>query len=487
VAAAEALAPPQRSWPAGFSGLAAVVAIGLSAGIAPLVARGPLVWAVIAGVCSVPILWYGFCKPKQWPILFCAAAILLPPLPFPVGDSGVHASIVIAAAGLLAGLARLAEWRIHRSPLNLSLFALTGALAASLGFAMFYSGLALAAASAARFALFECGIYVYFTASQGPGIMGRRQAQQSARWLFMIAGAAALFGCIDFIYQLPAPAGYGAQFIWLRSGVYRRAQGLFYDASALGNFCAFFLVMSVVALTHRDRGKKILPTAIASAGGLLFLMALLVSFARAPLLAAGISCLVLAGLEKELWARRRWTSPRLILALAALAIVAGSVFTLALPEFASGYWARADVNWNTLFTSPDVVLSGRLGSWRTIAGFIEEHPWQTLAGIGYKTLPYTQHFGKLVMADNMYLSSLVETGVFGLLSLLAMNAAILRVCYWAAKRGSFFGKWMFCFWVGEMFQMFAGDILTFWRVLPVYFWVLAQAAREAAQAEDLAA
>jgi len=46
---------------------------------------------------------------------------------------------------------------------------------------------------------------------------------------------------------------------------------------------------------------------------------------------------------------------------------------------------------------------------------------------------------------------------------------------------------MFCCWVGEMFQMFAGDILTFWRVLPVYFWVLAQAAREAAQAEDLAA
>ena len=62
-----------------------------------------------------------------------------------------------------------------------------------------------------------------------------------------------------------------------------------------------------------------------------------------------------------------------------------------------------------------------------------------------------------------------------------MNAAILMVCHRAAKRGSFFGKWMFCFWAGEMFQMFAGDILTFWRVLPVYFWVLAQAAREAGE------
>jgi O-antigen ligase len=402
-------------------------------------------------------------------------------MPFPVGDSGAHASIVIAAAGLLAGLARLSEWRIHRNALNLSLFALVGALAVSLGFAALYSGFALAVASTARFALLVCGVYVYFTASQKPGIVDRPQARRSTRWLFLIAAMAALFGCIDFVYQLPAPAGYGAQFIWLRSGMYRRAQGLFYDASALGNFCAFFLVMSVVALVHRERGKKILPAAVAGAGGVLFLMALLLSFARAPLLAAGIACLALAVLEKDRWARRRWTSPRMLLILIALALVAVTSFALALPEFAQGYWARAAGNWNSLFTSPDAVLSGRLESWRTIAGFVQEHPWQIAAGIGYKTLPYTQHFGKPVIADNMYLSSLVETGVFGLGSLLAMNAAILMVCYRASKRGSFFGKWMFCFWTGEMFQMFAGDILTFWRVLPVYFWVLAQASLEAGE------
>jgi len=45
----------------------------------------------------------------------------------------------------------------------------------------------------------------------------RGQARRFARWLFLSACAAALFGCIDFVYQLPAPAGYGAQFIWLRS------------------------------------------------------------------------------------------------------------------------------------------------------------------------------------------------------------------------------------------------------------------------------
>jgi O-antigen ligase len=466
VVAADALVPSTpRVWTA--------LAIGLCAGILPLLVRPALLWAVAAGVCFLPIVWYAFCKPKQWPLLFCAAAIVLPPLPLPIGDSGAHVSVVIAAAGLLAGLATLADWRIQRNGLNLSLTALVGALAVSLGFAVLYSGLALAAASAARFALFACGVVVYFTASQGPGIVDRHQAKRSARWLFLIAAAAAVFGCIDFVYQLPAPAGFGEQFIWLRSGVYRRAQGLFYDASALGNFCAFFLVMSVVALVHRERGKKILPTAVSSAGVVLFLMALLLSFSRAPLLAAGIGCLALAVVEKDRWVWSRWT---------ALALIAVAAFALTLPEFAQGYWARAGVDWDSMVSSPDRVLSGRLESWRAIGGFIIDHPWQTLAGIGYKTLPYSEHFGKPVIADNMYLSLLVETGVFGLSALLAVNASIMMVCHRAAKRGSFFGKWMFCFWAGEMFQMFAGDILTFWRVLPVFFWVLAQAVREAGDA-----
>src|SRR5262249_44387458 len=152
-----------------------------------------------------------------------------------------------------------------------------GAMAISLGFAMLYSGTALAAASAVRVALFGCGILVYFSASQGPGVLPRDRAQRCAGWLFAIAAAAALFRCVDFVYQLPAPAGFGAQFVWLSSGVYRRAQGLFYDASALGNFCAFFLVMSVAALAHRDGKKAILPPAVACGGAVLFLLTLLLS------------------------------------------------------------------------------------------------------------------------------------------------------------------------------------------------------------------
>jgi len=466
----------RRQAPSRLAGFAPALAIGLCAGLLPLLASRTVFWVAVAVLGFLPILWYGFCKPKLWPLLFCGSAILLPPLPFPIGDSGVHVSILIAAAGVLAGLARAGEWRIERNGLNLALTALAGALAVSLGFAALYSGFDVAAASMVRFSLFACSIYVYFTASQGPGVVDRLPAERLARWLFSIAAVAALFACVDFVYQLPAPAGFGAQFIWLTSGVYRRAQGLFYDASALGNFCAFFLVMSVVALV--DREKKMLPAVVAGAGTVLFLLTLLLSFSRAPLLAAVIACLVLAVLERDRWMRRLSSSPKLFVVLAVLALTATAAFAVAMPEFAAGYWARADLDWNSVFTSPDRVLSGRLGAWQTIAGFIQEHPWQILAGVGYKTLPYSNHFGKPIIGDNTYLSLLVESGVFGLCALLALNAAILVVCHRAAKRGSFFGKWMFCFWVGEMLQMLAGDILTFWRVLPVYFWVLAQAALE---------
>src|SRR6266404_4121848 len=67
-------------------------------------------------------------------------------------------------------------------------------------------------------------------------------------YLYYVAVGSALFACVDFYFQFPAPAGYGPQFVWLDSGVFRRAQGFFYEASTLGNFCAFFLVMTVVAL-----------------------------------------------------------------------------------------------------------------------------------------------------------------------------------------------------------------------------------------------
>jgi len=469
-AGADALAPLREG-----RGLTAALSIGVCAGLVPLAissagAPSLAVWIPVALLLSAPVAWYTFTHTRKWPLLFCAAAILLPPVPFPIGDSGAHASVVVAALGMLAGLARVRAWRVEKSALNAALALLAAAFALSLGFAVLYSGWAIAAGSAVRLFLFCTGIYVYFAASQGPGVESRSEARTTTRWIFAVAAAAALFGCIDFFYQLPAPAGFGAQFIWLDTGVFRRAQGLFYDASALGNFCAFFLVGGVVILAqHRER--RVMPTALACGGVMLFLAALLVSYSRGSLLTAAIGCAVLAILE-----RRRWANGRTYLVLGLLAATAAA-FLFAYPKFALAYLARFDT---ISSLSPDAALSGRLASWSAIGGFIAEHPLQTFFGIGYKTLPYTTHFGQPVIADNMYLSVLVETGVLGLLALLSVNLGILRASARAARGGSFFGRWMLCFWVGEVFQMLTGDVLTFWRILPVYFWVLAQTVREQA-------
>jgi hypothetical protein len=81
----------------------------------------------------------------------------------------------------------------------------------------------------------------------------------------------------------------------------------------------------------------------------------------------------------------------------------------------------------------------------------------------------------------MYLSLLVETGVLGLAALMWLNVAILRSAARASRAGdsrvSLCGTWILCFWAGQMVQMLSGDLLTYWRVLPVYFWVLALAVR----------
>ena len=69
---------------------------------------------------------------------------------------------------------------------------------------------------------------------------------------------------------------------------------------------------------------------------------------------------------------------------------------------------------------------------------------------------------------------------FSLAAVFALNAAILVHAYRAARSQddlrSFCGTWMLCFWAGQAVQMFSADLLTYWRVLPVYFFVLALAA-----------
>src|SRR5271154_6697791 len=107
-----------------------------------------------APLIAIPILWALIRTPTAWLALFFGCALLTPPLPIAIGDSGPHIAILIAGLGLFAGFLRLGEWRFRPDTLAISLIALLVIFAASIASAAVYSGSSIAAGSLARVALF---------------------------------------------------------------------------------------------------------------------------------------------------------------------------------------------------------------------------------------------------------------------------------------------------------------------------------------------
>jgi len=426
----------------------------------------------------IPVFWSLLRTPSAWLALFLGCALLTPPLPIALGDSGPHIALLVAGAGLWIGFLRSNEWQLRMDGLALALIAVWTTFAFSLAMAAIYSGLAIAAASLARVLLFGISVYVFLYVRDGPAHWGVQQSFRAVRWLYWAAALSALFACVDFYFQFPAPAGYERQFVWLASGVYRRAQGLFYEASTLGNLCAFFLEMIAVAL-FRPKQDQPLSRGVMFAGGTVIAAALILSYSRASLINVAVALAVLFCLNRS---RIRWR--RLAAGIAVFSAGAAGVLVGAFPVFARAAWLRLAAAFEYFTESPNAVLSGRITSWQTLAGFLAAHPWYALLGVGYKTLPYSDFIGTKAVGDNTYLTLLVETGIAGLFAVLALNGAILLATYRASRSSdslrSFCGTWMFCFWAGQCVQMLSADLLTYWRILPVYFFVLALAVRREA-------
>ena len=429
-----------------------------AAGVA--VVRDPWQWTLAAPIALIPILRWLLASANAWLMLFFVVALAAPPIPI--------VATALVAVGLAAGLLRLDEWRFQRGFLPAALLVFFAVLAISLAPALLESGTEIAAQSLARLALAGIALYVFFYTLAGPG----RHRTISLHLIYWSAVASAVFACVDFFYQLPAPAGTGAQFIWLDTGVFRRAQGLFYEASTLGNFCAFFVVMTAVALVRKVGNRVVLVSA-----GAVFTAALFFSYSRSSLVNVAIAIAALLWMERKQPAVRRMALTSAA-ALAAMTVALAWIF----PDYMTAFWMRLRGSFEYALAGDSVFLSGRVDSWKVLGNFLLDHPWHLILGVGYKTLPYSDFVGMRVVADNMYLSALVEAGIGGLAALIAMNWAILRAGYRAARSPdttrSFYGAWIFCFWIAESVQMMSADLLTFWRVLPVYFWVLAVAVRD---------
>jgi hypothetical protein len=433
--------------------------------------------AVKLAVVAVPLLsalfFWAILRPSRWMAVFFISLLLLPPLPVALGDSGVHVAPLFALLGVISSFVWVREWRPWFHSLGMALAIFAGILLTSVGWAALYSGVHIAVASLARVLLLAISLFIFIYAFAGPG-QNERNDLWLSRLLFGAAIAAALFACVDFSFQLPAPAGYGDQFVWLEEGVFRRAQGLFYEASTLGNFCAFFLLMAVIALFQK-REDAFFSRPVLLLGIFALSAALVLSYSRASALN------VATGVCVFLCIRFRRVG-RLSFVTFVTLVLAGVAIHAALPSFSSYYWERLIGSFRFFGETPDAVLSGRLSHWVTLLHFLSGHPWHLFFGIGYKTLPYSDFIGSTVITDNTYLSLLVETGIVGLAVFAVLNILILRTGFWARRShrpgAVFLGEWIFCFWCGQMVQMFSGDLITYWRVLPVYFWVLGAAARQ---------
>ncbi|HWY48100.1 MAG TPA: O-antigen ligase family protein [Bryobacteraceae bacterium] len=457
--------------------------IGLALGLyATAVALTPgivLKAALCAPLIVIPISWRLLATSTAWLTLFFACALLAPPLPIRLGDSGPHVALLIAGAGLFIGFLRLPEWRFRADLLGRSMLAIWFVFACSVTLAALYSGPTVAAGSLARVLLFGISIYIFLYVRDGPFRMRPEQEFRAIRFLFWAGILSALFACVDFYFQFPTPAGYEQQFIWLDTGVYRRAQGVFYEASTLGNLCAFFLEMIAVAMFRPRQGQPFSRLELFLGGGALA-TALVLSFSRASLVNLAVALVVLLWLHRQ---RIHWR--RLIISVLFFGASAGAILQAAFPAFTGMAWLRFFNALRYFSESPNTVLSGRVASWQTLVNFLASNPWHAPLGVGYKTLPYSDFIGATAVGDNTYLTLLVETGIVGLAAVIVLNCAILVYALRAARSASplrsFCGTWMACFWAGQVVQMFSADLLTYWRVLPVYFFVLALAVREEAQ------
>ncbi len=447
------------------------------AAAAALVRDVPVVAAVWAIAAAAAALFYFLARPAAWVWWFLALGLLLPPWPLEIGgvELPFHPAMAVFLAGLLVVWIRLGEWRIERNAISAASALLLSATLISLPWAFYYSGAAVGVQSVIRWVLLASGFLVMLWIADGP--LG--ETWSGAGLLRMILAAALLssaFAVVDFQYQLPRTVRFSEQYIYGQEAALRRAQGVFYDASALGNFCAMILTL-ILALGRHARRALRLPAWLLWIPVPTLAVALVLSFSRGSVVNLMVSLTALA------WMRRKALAGRSVVTFVALALAVSAAGVLIAPQLLLPYGSRLQYSAVEFFSNPNEVLSKRLDTWSELGSFILGHPAQVLLGIGYKSLPYTSYFSRPLVADNMYLALLMETGLPGLLALLLFSAAVLAgtrhmtIDPDVAVAG--LGRFLFCFWLGEMAQMLSGDILTFWRVTPVYLAILGLALRSA--------
>ena len=450
-----------------------ILPLGAAAGVIALGRDLPATLGLAGAVAGAATLWTFLRRPNIWVPLFLTLAVLTPP--FPVGDLPVHPASLLFAAVLPAMLVRGFAW--GRDTLSWSFLLFLGMLLFSTVLAFAYSGAAIGGQSLLRWLLLLQAFVLFAWTAYGPAD-AVPEAETLVRLLLWLGLTGALLSLADFTFQIPPTVRFSEQYIYLPDGPRRRAQGFFYDASVLGAFCVFLLLLISALTLCRERpvrGTRWLSWLAAP----LLVFALVVSFSRGAVLSllAGLAVLIV-------WYRNALLERRAVAYVAAASSVAAASATFAVllaPDILRIFFLRLQFSALQFFAAPNEVLSSRVATWTYLLDFVVAHPQHFWLGIGYKTLPYTTFLGRPLVADNMYGSLLVECGALGLFVFLVMCCVILRTA-WRLGRSAdpllaLLGSFLLAAWCGFMIQMLSGDTLTYWRVTPIYFVLLGAAVR----------
>jgi O-antigen ligase len=431
--------------------------------MARLVAADPR-WLVIA---AAPLLYLGLLiaslrRPLVFVAIFLAALMLLPPLYLrSLGDSPFYVSTLLVPIGLLILLSRPLELGSRLNSVGAGLAFLLLGTGLSLPFSFWLSGTTVGAQSLCRWLMLVQMALVYAIIRAHRDVQG---AERVFPWLMGTAVVSAAYGAFDFFWPVPLPHPAADQFIWLEHAVVRRAQGVFYESCNFGNFCGLFLVIAAAALlSGREHVLRIRREWLVLFVAILT-PAVVLAFSRSVWVSILISLLAFAAVSPHAKVKRAAT---LVLALG-LPLVALWLYVPQIWGYVVGV-RLADLS--QIFSDPNFASSGRWDVWRRVSELLQDNPQYLLFGIGYKTLPYTRLFRGEIIADNGYLSLLLETGILGLGGFLLFSRSVLATFFKLVRRRrdavAFWAGVLFAFWCGECIQMLAADAYTYWRTMVV--------------------
>lgn len=409
---------------------------------------------------------------QTWPYFFVAAALAVPPL-YPSilgGETPLYLANFLFVSGCMVVLTRHAEFRIGADAIGKAATGFLLALALSLPFGFWLSGLSEGIGSCLRFFLLLHPFLIYYWLRGFQLRLTEDLLVRSGKFLLGVGVVAATYGIIDFYFPIPIPHPFADQYIYLDGRMIRRAQGMLYEASSFGNLSAFFLSLTFVILVSFWKQLSIFAKTTLYVAAGIFTAALFLAYSRGSWANLFVTVTVFLMLRRRL---------RLRLVVAAALVMAGFVFLFyqVSPAVVLHFF-----NWRmgTLFefwSDPNLATSGRWESWGRLVSFFADHPCYLVFGIGYKTLPHTHLFGRTLIADNGFLSLTFEAGIIGLTAFLWLNQAVFSSTYKASQRGhslrAVCAAFMFAFWCGEMVQMLTGDLFTYWRNMIVFFAALA--------------